>query len=106
MTSSALSRVSLATLAILRSGPLHGYGIRQEIQALTSGRLIPSTANMYETIEKLRAAGLVDRDGDEVLSGALVRKRYRLTSAGNAALDQEFVELDQIRLRARAPKPS
>jgi DNA-binding PadR family transcriptional regulator len=97
-----LSRLALHILAVLCSGPLHGYGIRREIEDLTEKKLSPSMASMYESLLKLLDAGLIERAGEKVIGGEKIRKLYRITGAGAKVLDAELAELDRVRARASA----
>lgn len=97
---SELSRLSLCILVVVCTGPLHGYGIRREIEDLTEKKVSPSMATMYEALLKLLAAGLIERGKEQVISGEKVRKPYRITSAGRAVLATEMADLERLKARA------
>src|SRR3954465_7721018 len=68
-------------LAALLDGPSHGYGIIQEAEALSGGRVRLTAGTLYGALERLTAEGLVEPDREDVVSGR--RRRYfRLTGEG------------------------
>ena len=82
-------------LTALATGPLHGYGIIREVGVLSKDRvkLLPGT--LYTALDRLAAQGMVERERDEVLDGRL-RRYYRLTPDGRAALDVEAVRMREL----------
>jgi PadR family transcriptional regulator PadR len=75
-------------LAALLDGPSHGYGIIQEAESLSGGRVRLTAGTLYGALERLAAEGLVEPDREEVVSGR--RRRYfRLTGVGEGALAEE-----------------
>jgi DNA-binding PadR family transcriptional regulator len=71
-------------LAVLRAGPLHGYGIVQEVTARTLGRIRLRPGNLYRVLDRMMERGLVEvaerrpsrEDDDER------RTYYRCTGLG------------------------
>jgi PadR family transcriptional regulator, regulatory protein PadR len=95
----SLSKWELHILAALAyRSPLHGYGIKQEIQRLSEGRLSPSAASLYENLAKLVADDLVEPAGEELIGGTKIRKMYRITALGARVLRDELNALDRIRV--------
>jgi PadR family transcriptional regulator, regulatory protein PadR len=95
----SLSKWEMHILAALAyHSPLHGYGIKQEIQRLSDGRYSPSAATLYENLAKLVANDLVEPAGEEVIGGAKIRKMYRITALGARVLRDELQALDRIRV--------
>src|SRR3954449_11521781 len=82
-------------LTALATGPRHGYGIIQEITALSEGRVVLLPGTLYTALDRLTAQGLVERDREEVVDGRL-RRYYRLTRDGLAVLDAETARLRQL----------
>ena len=75
-------------LAALLDGPSHGYGIIQEAESLSGGRVRLTAGTLYGALERLAAEGLVEPDREEVVGGR--RRRYfRLTGDGEDALAEE-----------------
>jgi DNA-binding PadR family transcriptional regulator len=95
-------------LTALAGSPRHGYGIVQEVGALSDGRVSLLTGTLYTALDRLAAEGLVEHDRDEEVDGR-VRRYYRLTAEGLTALAGETARLRQItgaaeaRLRALRP---
>ena len=88
-------------LTALTDQPRHGYGIIQEVAAVSAGRvnLLPGT--LYTALDRLAAQGLVERDREEVADGRL-RRYYRLSANGLAVLDAEAARLRDLATAAEA----
>ena len=84
----ALKRIEFLILAVLRTGPLHGYGIVQEISRRTDGGVELRPGSLYRVLDRLMHRGLLgladSGDQDEER-----RTDYRITDAGEAALREE-----------------
>jgi PadR family transcriptional regulator PadR len=72
-------------LTALADKPRHGYGILQEVEALSGGRVLLKVGTLYGVLERLVADELVVHERDQIVSGRL-RRYYRLTDAGASAL--------------------
>ncbi|GAA2884879.1 helix-turn-helix transcriptional regulator [Streptosporangium fragile] len=98
-------------LTALVDEPRHGYGIVQEVERLSGGRVRLKVGTLYGVLDRLAAEELVALDREEVQQGRL-RRYYRLTDAGSRALEAEAVRLAENaraavdRLRARPGRPS
>ncbi|GAA4047910.1 PadR family transcriptional regulator [Nonomuraea soli] len=94
------------TLTALVGEPRHGYGIVQEVERLSGGRTQLKIGTLYGVLDRLATEGLVVLDREEAENGRL-RRYYRLTDDGAAALEQEAARLAEnvrtatARLRAR-----
>ena len=86
----ALNDQRFNILVALANGPLHGYGIAEEIKAVTEGALKPRSGSLYHALDKLAEQDLVIVDRDEVVDGRL-RRYYRLTETGSSLLADEAV---------------
>src|SRR5437867_2049578 len=73
-------------LAVLRGGPLHGYGIAREIERRSDDALTCREGTLYPALHALEREGLVK--GEWRLEGERPRKVYALTSAGLSALEE------------------
>jgi DNA-binding PadR family transcriptional regulator len=71
--------VRTAILAVLHTGPMHGYQVIQELESRSGGRWRPSAGSVYPTLQQLEDEGLVR---SEELDG---RRTYTLTDEGRAA---------------------
>ncbi len=94
-------------LTALVDEPRHGYGIVQEVDRLSGGRVRLKIGSLYGVLDRLAVEGLVELDREEVAQGRL-RRYYRLTDSGAAALEEEAARLavnaraatDRLRERA------
>ncbi|MBO3750045.1 helix-turn-helix transcriptional regulator [Streptosporangiaceae bacterium NEAU-GS5] len=79
-------------LTALADEPRHGYGIVREVDELSGGRVRLKVGTLYGVLDRLAADGLVVLNREEVWQGRL-RRYYRLTDSGAAALEAEAVRL-------------
>ncbi|SRR6266540_302848 len=82
-------------LTALADQARHGYGIIQEVAAMSAGRVTLLPGTLYTALDRLVAQGLVERDREEVADGRL-RRYYRLSGNGIAALDAETARLRDL----------
>ncbi len=87
-------------LTALADEPRHGYGIVQEVEALSSGRVTLRPGTLYAALDRLAEEGLVEVEREEVVASRL-RRYYRLSGAGAAALSEEA---ERIAANARAAR--
>ena len=86
-------------LALLASGPAHGYELRQALEQRFGDALPPLNAGqVYTTLARLERDGLVD--GSDVPEDTRQKRVYTLTPAGRAALE-EWAELPTTATRLR-----
>ncbi len=71
----------LAILALLESGPLHGYGIAKLIEQQTNGALTFQVASLYPMLYSLAKRGWIKAEPRTEPNGRK-RRYYRLTSLG------------------------
>jgi DNA-binding PadR family transcriptional regulator len=99
----------LILTALAGGDTLHGYGIVQEVAALSDNRVSLLPGTLYTALDRLAAQGLVERDREEVVDGRL-RRYYRLTSDGRSILEAETARLRQLataaETRLRSTRPS
>lgn len=88
--------LDLLILAVISSGPLHGYGIIDALRERSDGSFDLAEGTVYPVLHRLERAGLLQHEWSET-SGRR-RKLYRLTAQGAARLREqrngwrEFVE--------------
>jgi DNA-binding PadR family transcriptional regulator len=87
-------------LTALADEPRHGYGVIQEVEALSSGRVTLRPGTLYAALDRLVDEGLVAVDREEVVSSRL-RRYYRLTGAGATVLSEESERLSANASAAR-----
>jgi DNA-binding PadR family transcriptional regulator len=89
-----------ATFFILLSllpGTNHGYGIMQDVAALSNGRLQLSTGTLYGALKRLLELAWIERfDDPAVAGGGRERKAYRLTELGRRITAAETGRLEQV----------
>lgn len=112
MTVPAISEQSFFVLTALARQPLHGYAILTEVGELSGGRIRLAVGTLYGIIDRLAARGLIELDREEIVASRL-RRYYRLTDDGRAALEAEIARqtanarIAHARLgAARSPRPS
>ncbi len=96
----SLSEQSFLILAALADQPRHGYGLVTEVAAMSENRVQLRASTLYAALERLATRGLVQPERDEVENGRL-RRYYRLTDAGAAAVE---AETQRMTTQARAAK--
>ena len=87
-------------LTALATAPRHGYGLIQEAERLSGGRVRLQAGTLYAALDRLDAEGLIELDREEIVGGR-ARRYYRLTDDGAAVLD-----IEAARLRASADAAS
>jgi DNA-binding PadR family transcriptional regulator len=86
-----LSETTLYILVSLAPGPLHGYAIAKDVQALSENRVLLSVSTLYTTLKRLLEDGLIERVGEaqEPDESGRPRKVYTLTERGRSILGAE-----------------
>ena len=79
MTTRGLQEATLLVLTALSRGSQHGYGIIADVQQISGGRVTLRAGTLYAALDRLRAAGLIGVDREEVADGR-PRRYYRLTA--------------------------
>jgi DNA-binding PadR family transcriptional regulator len=86
------TRAEFYVLLALRDGPRHGYGIMQDVEALSGGSVRLGPGTLYTAIKRLRTAGLIEENED----GGVRRRCYRLTRKGKAVGVEEAQRLEAL----------
>lgn len=74
--------------------PNHGYGIIQEVEELTKGRVVLGPGTLYGAIQSL-----VKKDWIRIYSEdteSRKKKEYIITDAGKAAFEEERARLQEL----------
>lgn len=82
-----MSMLPALVLAALAEGPAHGYLIARRVEERSEGRLGPREASLYPVLHALEQRGLVAAAWEA--QGERPRRVYRLTDAGQGALQHE-----------------
>ena len=90
-TSALTEAVYYIPLSLYR--PSHGYGIMQQAEALSGGRVRLAAGTLYGALNSLSDRGWIR--ALPVTDGSR-RKEYCLTETGEAALRQELARLKQL----------
>lgn len=101
MSDAPLREPTFLILVALASGPLHGYGIIKEVEALSDGRVRLRAGTLYGALDRLEADGHIAFEGEEAGDGP-TRRRYKLTDEGRHLLAQEMRRLEANLGAARA----
>ena len=88
-------------LAAVSPQPLHGYGIQQAVEELSTGRVRLRAGTLYTALDRLVGEGSLALDREEVVEGRL-RRYYRITDAGLALLRAEIERLEANAATARS----
>jgi DNA-binding PadR family transcriptional regulator len=98
------TRAEFHVLLALLDGPRHGYGLMQDVEAQSDGRVKLGPGTLYTAIKRLRTASLIS----ETAADAERRRCYKLTRKGRAVAEDEAQRLhDLVRLaRKRGLLPS
>jgi DNA-binding PadR family transcriptional regulator len=81
-------------LAVVGSGPQHGYAVIEALRTDSDGALDLPTGTVYPALHRLERAGLITSDWQTV--GGRRRRAYRLTPAGQTALGEQRAVWDQF----------
>ena len=74
----------LLVLAVLGTGPGHGYALIKELRHLTQGPFELGERSIYDTLRRLEKDGLIT--SSQVVAADRLRRVYQITSAGSEAL--------------------
>jgi PadR family transcriptional regulator PadR len=88
----AMREPTFLILSALAGPPLHGYGVMRQVEQLSGGQVTLSAGTLYAALDRLGEDGLVTPDRTETVGGR-VRRYYRLTEQGSAALHAEAARL-------------
>lgn len=83
-----LKPAELFVLAVLRSGPLHGYGLVQEVAARSRGRIRIRPGNLYRVLDRMLDRGLIE-PYERAHAGDERRTYYRITARGSRVAQEE-----------------
>ena len=73
--------------------PLHGYGIIQNVNELSNGRVKLAAGTLYGAINTLVEKGWIDQLPENPESR---KKEYVITTAGKAVLAEEYSRLKEL----------
>ncbi|MEV6599955.1 PadR family transcriptional regulator [Actinoplanes sp. NPDC051346] len=79
-------------LTALAAEPLHGYGLIRAVADLSDGDVRLRAGTLYGALDRLAEQGLIEIERTEEVEGRL-RRYYRLTDGGAAALTEQSARL-------------
>lgn len=74
--------------------PNHGYGIIQDVEAMTGGRLKLGAGTLYGAINSLLSKGWIELYREDKTSRK--KKEYLITEEGKNAFAEEVVRLQEL----------
>ena len=80
--------LDLLVLRTLELAPLHGVGIADRIEQVTSGVFVIGPGSLFPALHRLAEKGWVEGEWSELESKRRI-KIYRLTASGRAQLSKE-----------------
>ena len=92
MSEQPLREPAFLVLTALAGGALHGYALVEDVLRLSDGQVRLHTGTLYGVLDRLREAGLVAVDREEIVDNRL-RRYYRLTPAGTELLAAEAARM-------------
>lgn len=85
-------------------GPIHGYGIRREVEEQTAGAIVLAAGTLYETLQRMERDGWIGEtaapEGDG--AGSSRWRFYATTPLGRTVLDAEVRRLEADVAAARS----
>ncbi len=79
--------LDLLVLSVLSTGPLHGYGVIEQLRARSGEAFDLPEGTIYPVLHRLEKSGLLASDWTE--HSGRRRRTYRLSDEGRAALVAE-----------------
>lgn len=73
--------------------PLHGYGIMQNVEALSNGRVRLAAGTLYGALGTLVEKGWIE---EVATSGGGRKREYRITAAGRGVVEGELARLREL----------
>jgi transcriptional regulator len=87
--------LDMLVLQTLSMQPLHGYGIAQQIEALSDDALRVEQGSLYPALERLQKKGWITSKWGESPTGRRARY-YTITAAGRRQLGNEISSFDNM----------
>ena len=98
-----LTPIGFEVLLSLAGGPLHGYGIKLDVEERTAGELSLGSGTLYQAIQRLEREGMIAESADSAARSDARRGRtYRLEPRGRASLAHHLKRLSRAVDYARA----
>ncbi|OLB77102.1 MAG: PadR family transcriptional regulator [Actinobacteria bacterium 13_2_20CM_2_71_6] len=98
MTETPLREPAFLVLTSLAARPQHGYAVIEDVARISDGQVRLHAGTLYAVLDRLRTAGLVEVEREEIVQSRL-RRYYRLTGLGAQRL---ATETERLRRHAQA----
>ena len=85
----------LVLKSLARLGPMHGYGIAQHIQQMSSDVLQVEEGSLYPALQRMLIKGWVTAEWGQSENNRRARY-YHLTKAGRKQLEAEISEFEKV----------
>lgn len=82
--------------------PNHGYGITQEVEEMTNGRVTLGPGTLYGAVQSLVKKGWIEIYSEDTESRK--KKEYLITAMGRAAFEEECERLSELLKNAQRMK--
>jgi len=82
--------------------PNHGYGVTQEVETLTGGRVVLGAGTLYGALQTLEKRGWIAVYSTDDASRK--KKEYIITESGREAFDKEVERLNELTKNAELMK--
>jgi len=79
--------------------PNHGYGIIQEVEEMTNGRVVLGAGTLYGAMQSLEKRGWIRIYSEDTESRK--KKEYLITEAGREAFEEETKRLEELLKNAK-----
>jgi DNA-binding PadR family transcriptional regulator len=85
-------------MLVMVEGPRHGYGIMQEVEKLSEGRVQLGPGTLYRSLQRMLLDGLIEEVHDQAADGSDDERRryYRLTTFGQAVVRAEYRRVQSL----------
>ena len=83
--------LDLLILKTLSLSVMHGWGISQRVQQMSSGEVAMNQGSLYPALQRLEKSGLITSEWG-VTDNNRQARYYRLTAAGRRALGKEVAD--------------
>ena len=74
--------------------PNHGYGVIQEVEEITGGRVVLGAGTLYGALQTLQKRGWIDVYSQDTESRK--KKEYIITDLGKKAFEKELTRLEEL----------
>lgn len=80
-----LGTLELMVLALLEHGPMHGWGMAEQLESMTDGVFLVNQGSLYPALQRLKRQGLVKATW-RMTDNARRARYYELTTRGSTRL--------------------